>query len=217
MMESKVITNSSPPLQVTMPLRPNSSLVAWTAAVTVPLAILAVLAGLGISAQKSAARSRVQDEAAAISSSQAQLISRQLNAAIEEIPQFPDPPVPVSAPPIDGILDGTDLEELRRLRDDPDAGLSSAGLPRRALAALRLEALAPGEQKAEELSRLLAEKAPSVLTLPALLRLREQHDDFVLPAAWQLIMNFDELRAANPTGGWIDYNDQAWWISADGK
>ena len=67
-----------------MPLRPNSSLVAWTAAVTVPLGVLAVLAGVGISTQKSAARSRVQDEAAAVSSSQARLISRQLNAAIED-------------------------------------------------------------------------------------------------------------------------------------
>ena len=200
-----------------MPGKLKPSLVGLTAAVTIPLVVLAILATVGIRAQKIAARSRVQEEASAVSASQARLLSQQLKAAIRNIPQFPDPPVPGSSSRLDDILDGTDGEELKRVRDDPEAGLSPAGLPRRALAALRLEALSPNEQNRVDLVQLLSSEAASVLTLSFFQRLQERDPDFQIPEAWQLIENFDQVNSDHPNGGWISLKKQVWWISPDGK
>jgi signal transduction histidine kinase len=200
-----------------MASRPTTPLLGWTAAVTVPLLILAILATLGLRSQKMTARSRVQEEAAAISASQARLLSEQLKAAIEEFPKVSDAPVPGRASSLDEILDGTDLRALTQLRDNPDAGFSPAGLPRRALAALRLEFLAPGMQEPDELAKLLTVEAPSILTLPALKRLKNKHPELEFSEVWKLIDHLDEFRSANPDGGWIRFEDQPWWISAGGE
>jgi signal transduction histidine kinase len=196
--------------------RLNLSLAAWTAAVTIPLVVLAVQATLGIQAQKEAARAGVRKEAAAVSASQARLISEQLKAAIQLFPQFPDPPIPGRASPLDEILDGSDLKALKQLRDNPDAGISPEGLPRRALAALRIDHLDPDGQSAEELAGLLTAEAPSVLTLPALKRLQTRHPGFEMPGVWQLIDPLEELGFTHPDGGWIRLNDRTWWISPAG-
>ena len=194
----------------------NSSLVGWTLAVTVPLVVLALVAALGMRAQKTAAFLRMQEEAAAVSASQAELLSEQLLAAIEELPRVSSAPLPGSPSSLDDILDGTSIMDLVKLRENPDAGYSPSGLPRRALAALRLEYLYPGSQKPDELARLLTVEAPSVLTLPALKRLQDQHEDFEIPEVWHLIDQLEELKAANPDGGWIMFRDEYWWISAGG-
>lgn len=194
----------------------NLTLAAWTAAVTIPLVALAVQATLGIQAQREAALAGVQKEAAAVSASQARLISEQLKTAIRNFPQFPDPPDPGRASPLDEVLDGSDLKALKQLRDNPDAGISPQGLPRRAIAALRIDHLAPDGQSEEELAALLTSEAPSVLTLPALKRLRSRNPGFEFPEAWQLLDQLDELKTSHPNGGWVRLNDRTWWISAAG-
>ena len=87
-------------------------LAGWIAAIAIPLAVLAILAIVGIHAQKIASQSRVREEAAAVSASQAQLLSQELKVAIRNIPQFPDPPIPGSPSRLDHILDGTDIEAV---------------------------------------------------------------------------------------------------------
>ena len=195
--------------------KPKSSLVLWTAAVTIPFVILAVFAALGIRAQRATVLLRAQEEAEILVSSQADALSREMMASIRELPRFPDPPVPGRASSLDEVLDSSDIRELERLRDNPDAGLSPAGLPRRALAALRLEAVAPGLQDSEELLKLLTEDAPSVLTVPALARMREQHPDLAVPKIWMLISHLDESSTGRPEGGWIRLENEVWWISPD--
>ncbi|QTN32650.1 HAMP domain-containing histidine kinase [Akkermansiaceae bacterium] len=195
----------------------QSSLAGWAVAVTLPLVVLAAVAALGIRAQKQAARTRAMDEAAVVSASQADPLSRQLQAAIEEFPRFPDPPVPGSGSSLEEDLDGSDLGKLSRLRDNPEAGKSATGLPLRALAALRIEALAPGEQAPDEIARLLTVEAPSVLTLPALKRLQDRHPGFEIPEVWRLVDKLDEVRAGHPDGGWISFEQRYWWISPDAR
>jgi hypothetical protein len=196
--------------------RLNLTLAAWAAAVTIPLVALAVQATIGIQAQREAVRASVRKEAAAVSASQARLISEQLKTAVQTFPQIPDPPIPGRASDLDEILDRSDLRALKQLRDKPDAGISPEGLPRRALAALRIDHLDPDLQSIEELAALLTAEAPSVLTLPALKRLRNRQPDFKMPEVWQLIDQIEELKSTHPDGGWVRLNDRTWWISPAG-
>lgn len=200
-----------------MPRDSKPSLFGRAAAATVPVVVLAIIAGLGIRAQKEAARTRAMDEAAVVCASQADPLFRQLQASIEEFPRFPDPPVPGRGSSLEQDLDGFDLRKLSRLRDNPEAGNSAAGLPLRALAALRIEALAPAEQVPDEIARLLTIDAPSILTLPALKRLQDRHPGFEIPEVWRLIDKLDEVKADHPDGGWISFQEKIWWISPDAR
>ena len=198
--------------------RTPSGRLGWlVVAVTVPLIVLGVLAGFGIRARKAAAWTQVREEAALFSKVQAQLLSQRLQAAVVELASFPDPPRPGSASPMDEILDGDDLEALARVRDDPEAGLTPPGLPRRALAGLRILELAPDRQDPQTLVELLTDEAPSVLTAVGLRRIQDAYPRIPTPPIWSDRETVRRLAAEHPDGGWIVEGGQAWWIAADGS
>jgi len=151
-------------------------------AVLGPLVLLSVLAWWGTRAQLKAAWAEAREEAERVAPAIARTLAEDLEAAAKRLPEYPLPPVPGTASSADTILDGTDLAALARLRDDPEAGPSPAGLPRRALAAMRIHQLAPKAQSTGELVELLTRTAPSVLTSPVLRELPGQAG----LADWQL-------------------------------
>ena len=105
-----------------MPKPATSSirLIGWTLAVTVPLLVLTVVAFLGMRAQKTAARLELQEKAETVASSQAEVLSQQLKAAIKDLPRVSATPLPGQASSFDKILDGTSIGELTKLRDNPE-------------------------------------------------------------------------------------------------
>lgn len=148
-----------------------------TLAVLLPLLVLAALAWIGTRAQLKAAWTDAREEASRIVAERSATLAQALDAAVLTIPRYPDPPIPGNSSEKDAILDSTDLPALSALRDDPEAGLSPAGLPRRALAALRIHALDPTAQSPSDLTQLLTRDAPSILTTRAL----QQTDPAALP------------------------------------
>ena len=78
--------------------RPAGSSLHWlTLAVLLPLLVLGVLAWLGTRAQVKAAWSVAREEAKVAGAFAKESISRELAAAVETAPLFPDPPQPVEA------------------------------------------------------------------------------------------------------------------------
>ena len=185
--------------------------------VLVPLVILGVLAGMGIRAQKVAAWAGVREEAGSLATAQARLLSEQLKSSILPIPSFPDPPLPGPPSPKDEILNGEDLTALAALRDDSKAGNSPAGLPRRALAGLRILHLDPTAQDPSELVTLLTDEAPSILSSRGLEQVRRHFPKTTIPLSWQQLPRLRELLAIHPNGGWIAEEGEIWWISEDGE
>lgn len=106
-----------------------------------------MLAAIGTRAQIRAAWSEVRDEAKRLAADRAVLWDRLLDESIQQAALYPALPVPGSASPADEVLDGRDVAALAKLRDDPAAGLSPAGLPRRVLAALRLLEIEAGARQ----------------------------------------------------------------------
>ena len=199
--------------------RPPGSSLRWlTLAVLLPLLVLGVLAWLGTRAQVKAAWSSAREEAKVSALVAEESLSRELAAAVESAALFPDPPLPenISAP--DTVLDGKDPTALRALRDDPAAGLSPAGLPRRVLAGFRLFGISGDPEDARALVAIATEDAPSVLTRLVLARTGEFAGDW--PARWT---RGDRARVlcvkyfqAIATGAWIRENGRDWWLVADG-
>jgi two-component system phosphate regulon sensor histidine kinase PhoR len=150
--------------------------------VLVPLLVLAGLAVLGIRAQTQAAWSAAREEAKEIAVLTAEPLARELTARLALMPLFPDPPAPGPPAIANDPLVGDDTAALVKLRDDPAAGLSPAGLPRRVLAALRVLELEPKAQPPDKLVQLVTRDAPSILTHTALARLAETHPDIGQPA-----------------------------------
>lgn len=146
-----------------MPRHATTSLHWLTLAVLLPLVLIATLAALGTRSQLQAAWADARAEAGRLAPGLAASLEQMLKASVNEIATYPDPPVPGTPSPADDILDGTDLDALEKLQNDPEAGLSPAGLPRRALAALALHRLDPARQS-NDLEGLLTLEAPSILT-----------------------------------------------------
>ncbi len=148
---------------------PAPSLRWLTLAVLLPLLLLAVLAALGTRAQLRVARAEARAEAERIAPGTAEWLRLGFEASMSTITSDPDPPLPGTPSPKDEILAGSDLEALARLRDDPAAGLSPAGLPRRTLAAFAIHRLDPSApQNPAVLADLVTWDAPSILTSRAL-------------------------------------------------
>ena len=175
-----------------------------TLAVLLPLGVLAAVAWTGLEAQSQAIRNQLQEERLRMAHFAAKQVALELEGNVIECRSFPDPPEPGTASPTDEILDGTDREALASLRDSPDAGYSPAGLPRRVLAALRLEALGRSSDGAApsneaDLVRLVTAECPSILTELALANAgatREVH-------RWRERSEMADLLRAQPEGGWI--------------
>lgn len=138
----------------------------WVA-VVLPLAVLVVLAVMGTRVQIKAAWADAREEAERMAPILAEGLAKDLQAQMTTIPIYPDPPIPGEASELDAILDGDDLVALEKLRDDPDAGISPGGIPRRAVAALRIQTLDRHRQKQDLLEQILVKEAPSVITSAA--------------------------------------------------
>ncbi len=173
-----------------------------TLAVLLPLLVLGVLAWLGTRSQLKAAWTEARDEAERLAPILADELTRNLKSGMVKIPTYPDPPVPGTPSDLDKILDGSDLAALAALRDDMQAGLSPAGLPRRALAAMRLYQLDRSRQPKQDLIDLLTLEVPSILTEKAFRR-------YALPELerqkWIDAEKIRELakQVRNPKGEWI--------------
>jgi signal transduction histidine kinase len=146
----------------------------------------------------------------------AAVLTRVLTDSVASVPLFPEPPAPGPAAAPADPLDSRDPVALARLRDDPQAGLSPAGLPRRVLAALRLRELDPAAQPLGELVELLSRGAPSLLSEPVLSELAAQEPALASPAfaRWQ---QEEQVRSCwRQAGGarWLAAGDGAWWFAA---
>ncbi len=151
-----------------MPRAPSSP--QWlTLAVLLPLVVLGVLAWMGVKAQVRAAWSSAKEEARVAGRNAQAVLERELSEALQTAALFPDPPVPGEAFEADAVLDGGDPAKLRSLRDDPEAGISPAGLPRRVLAGFRLLESGGNAEDLAMLVKLATRDAPSLLT-PLVLR-----------------------------------------------
>ena len=115
------------------------------------------------------------------------------------------------------MLDGNDLDALRKLRDDPAAGLSPAGLPRRVLAGFRIFEQTRDPADAQVLVAIATVDAPSVLTP----RVFDKVDERALQERWergeQARAIFGQHPDVTSSGKWIIGQDEAWWLSPDGK
>ncbi len=179
-----------------------------TCSLLLPLGVLAALALLGIRAQSRAAWSAARERAEQIAAATAPELASALTRQIALAPAFPDPPVPHAGPaPAGDPLAGDDPDALARLRDNPAAGLSASGLPRRVLAALRLLELSPNNQAPEPLVALVT-SVPSVLTTGVLERLGEP----AKPALAKWREGETALALAHHGGGWQVSNTESWWV-----
>ncbi|MBK1881884.1 HAMP domain-containing histidine kinase [Luteolibacter pohnpeiensis] len=180
-----------------------------SAVVLIPLLVLGVLAWLGTRAQVRAAWSAARDEAKLSGAVVANLINRELATSVEEVPLFPDPPVPGTGTEVDS----DDLDELRRLRDDSDAGISPSGLPRRVLAAFRVFEMTQSDADRDRLLIVATQESPSILT-PVVLEKTAASQE--LQQRWQqgeharaVFHRHPELPAE---GAWIFDQGEIWWL-----
>ena len=187
-------------------------------AVLLPLLVLGVLAWIGTRVQVRAAWSVARDQAKTAGGFAEESLTRELAAAVETAPLFADPPVPGAVSAADAVLDGTDLTALRALRDDPAAGLSPAGLPRRVIAGLRVLEKNPAAEDAEILLDLSTADAPSVLTPLVFQQLGDAAARW--PERWA---RGDQARAllrrhpeTDAGGEWHVYQNKTWWLAVDG-
>ncbi|MEO5713886.1 MAG: HAMP domain-containing sensor histidine kinase [Luteolibacter sp.] len=200
-----------------MTRRSGSSLRWLTLAVLLPLIVLGVLAWLGTRAQVKAAWSSAREEAKVFALVAEESLSRELAAAVETAPLFPDPPQPGSASAGDAVLDGNDLDALRKLREDSAAGLSPAGLPLRVLAGFRVFEQTHDPADARSLLVVATVDAPSVLT-PLVLA---KTGDGGARERWKRGDRARGILGRHPDAGspgkWITAGRETCWLLADGK
>lgn len=187
-------------------------------AVLLPLAVVVALAVQGTRAQLKAAWADAREEAERLAPVLAEGLAKDLQSQMISIPTYADPPLPGTPSELDAILDGDDITALETVRDNPQAGLSPAGLPRRALAALRIHSLDRSRQTKEALTALLIRETPSALTNTALKRLLAWETD---QAAWREAEEIRALskRVRDPEGEWIrgDRGDRISFIEIEGE
>jgi two-component system phosphate regulon sensor histidine kinase PhoR len=180
-------------------------------AMLAPLAALIILAALGARAQSRAAWEDLGREADLIASAVASRLGSRLQEAVASYRHFPDPPVPGTSSPMDLVLEGKDVPALLSLRDSQEAGISPAGLPRRALAALRIMELDPQAQQADEVVSLITLECPSILTELALGKLGPEGEE--ANHRWQEARRALGLVRSHPEGGWISESARHWWLT----
>ncbi len=180
-----------------------------------PLLVLGVLAWLGVRAQVKAAWSFAREESKAAGRYAEEVMTRELTAAVKTTPLFPDPPVPGTASAADAVLDGNDLTSLRQLRDDSQAGISPAGLPRRVLAGFRVFETSGDSADAEALISLALGDAASVLTPLVFKKLGKSGEDWTQgEQARVFLKQYPEIASV---GKWISKTNETWWLASDGK
>lgn len=194
----------------------KSSLHWLTLAVLLPLLVLGVLAWLGVRAQVRAAWSSAREEAKVAGRNVREVLGDILFVSRVATRTFPNPPVPGVESEADKVLDGNDLTKLRKLRDNPDAGISPAGLPRQILAGCRVFEASKDPEDAERLVKLATRNAPSVLTPLVFQKADDAAKDYV--DEWSLGEWARSTLKVNPhvgrDGKWV--GDDLGWISIEG-
>jgi len=149
--------------------------------VLVPMVLLSVLAWRGAHARRVELMHEQAEEARRLALAGALEIQKEMDRAAIPIPDYPDPPIPQTDDTWSRKLEAAvTIEDFRRLRDDPSAGLTTSGLPVRALAAFQvldvynpiaLRAAREAEQlnrsmspDEKEFERLVTLEAPSVMS-----------------------------------------------------
>jgi signal transduction histidine kinase len=197
-----------------MPARPSS--LRWLyLAVLGPLFVLAGLAWWGMRAQLKAAWTDAREEAAAVTEARATELAQDWSAALVTVPEYPVPPIPGESSEEDAILAGDDLAALKNLRDSGESTRSSAGLPRRVLAAFRIAEMEPSERNRQTLVSLATNEEPSILTPRALAYASPE-----IRQVWSQAETARHLaahREGAATGFWETNDAGTWWIqpSAD--
>jgi signal transduction histidine kinase len=198
----------------------SSNSLRWlTLAVLLPLLVLGVLAWLGTRAQVRAAWSSAREEAKVAGQIASETLAGNLQAAVEKVKVYPDPPMPGTRSAADDVLDGDDLPALRRLRDDPDAGLSPAGLPRRVLAGFRIYEMTGDAADGDALLKAATIDAPSVLTPRAFVKVGGAGKDW--PTLWEQAERLRDFSRQRPNvgeaGSWITGDDEPAWLAVNSE
>ena len=150
-------------------------------AMLLPLVVMAVLSWMGMRAQVRAAWVSAREELQGLGQVVAMNLGKELENSLMPAQIFPNPPLPGKASPADEILNGNDLTAMRKLRDDREAGLSPAGLPRQVLAGFRVMELGGNGDDAGRLLELAMGDAPSVLSSHAV----EKYGGEIFIQAWK--------------------------------
>jgi signal transduction histidine kinase len=191
-------------------MKPSSSL-RW---LTVALLVLGTLAWRGTRSQVRAAWSAAREDAKGAVGISAGELARNLAAAVETVNIYPDPPLPGTRSAADDVLDGNDTAALRKLRDNPEAGISPAGLPRRVLAGFRVYENTKAAADGAALLAIATGDALSVLT-PRVFALLPAGD---WPERWARGERAREVFRRHPevgaAGAWVSENDGTWWLAS---
>jgi len=189
------------------------------AVVLVPVRVLAGFSWRGVQAQRRAARADAEESARELAEVKANEWSDRLAGRVGTGQRFADPPEPGDGPEFDSLAAQGEAA-LRKLRDDPSAGLSSTGLPLRTLAAFRLYERTGTEADALALLNLATGDCPSVLTPVALARLRNVPTGeaetrwLALREANDILRRHPEI---SPAGMWLTEQGTLRWMAVEGE
>jgi len=179
-------------------------------AVLGPLVLLAGLAWWGSQAQLKAAWTEAREESQQLLGRKREELKAELLRRSFTVARIADPPVPGEPSPLDAVLDGSDPAALARVRDDPEAGISPAGLPRQVLAALRLHHLEPTPDHRLRALEVVAEH-PSVLDRRACEVLDAEPDQLALAEHAETARRIANSARSNPA--WTRLDGGLWWVA----
>jgi signal transduction histidine kinase len=189
------------------------------AVVLVPVVVLAGFSWRGVQAQRRAARADAEESARQLAEVKANEWSDRLAGRTRTGRKFSDPPEPGDGPEFEPLAAQGEAA-LRKLRDDPSAGLSSTGLPLRVLAAFRLYERTGTEIDALALLNLATGDCPSVLTPVVFARLRNAPTSEA-ESRWQTLHEANDLLRRHPevsaTGTWLIEQGKLWWMAVEGE
>lgn len=187
---------------------PSFALLSLT--VILPLLMLAVLAWFGTRSQRRAAIADANSEARRMAESASSELEARLTSRMRVVPKFDDPPQPVSSTEASPASDDLSLEHLRQTLLEQKETFLPSGLPRRAVAAIRIVESTGNESDADTAIKIATESSPSILTSTILERINERFPNKADDAlkqwkkslrARELLTQVDSLA---PGGEWID-------------
>lgn len=189
------------------------------AVVLVPVVVLAGFSWRGVQAQRRAARADAEESARELVEVKANEWSDRLAGRIQTGRRFADPPEPGDGREFEPLAAQGEAA-LRKLRDDPSAGLSSTGLPLRVLAAFRLYERSGTEADALALLNLATGDCPSVLTPLVFARLRNVPTGDA-EARWRLLREANDILHRHPevsaAGTWFIDHGKLGWMATQGE
>ena len=177
------------------------------------LGALVVLASIGNHARRDAALESARREA----TFGAFLLAERMADAlvVHTAPLIDDPPGPrpdATMEPLDRA--GDDVDALRALRDDANAGFSPAGLPLRVLAGLRVWEIHGDPRDAETLAKVAAEDAPSILSPAIFAKLGDNAQVTEWRRGERARNALRQHSDLNSHGRWLATDDGWLWVAA---